>query len=177
MSENQERSSKSELLKIEEFDYELPQELIAQAPLAVRESSRLLVVDRTTGQLQHLQFENLPNLLKPGDVLVINDTKVIPARLHALRKSGGTIKVLLLKPETTQPGIWEALVTPIKRLKVGEELTICQENGERFQIKVAGFTTGADGFKRLLVNFGRPESIAQQCRLCAIASLYSPLFN
>ena len=75
-------------LRIEDFEYELPAELIAQQPLPVRHQSRLLHLDRRSGAIQHLQFENIVELLEPGDVLVVNNTKVIPARLTAKRKSG-----------------------------------------------------------------------------------------
>lgn len=95
-------------MRTEEFDYTLPQELIAQEPVEPRDHARLLVVDRETGTLAHHHFYELPNLLRPGDVLVGNDTRVIPARLFARKETGGRVEILLLvrKDATT----WEALV-------------------------------------------------------------------
>lgn len=84
-------------MRVDEFDYSLPQELIAQVPLERRDESRLLVLDRSTGRTEHKRFHDVKEFLRPGDVLVVNDTRVIPARMHGRRKTGGKVEVLLLR--------------------------------------------------------------------------------
>lgn len=104
------------------FDYELPEELIAQTPLLDREASRMLVVDRQTGELSHEHFFDITKHLRAGDTLVLNDTKVIPARLFGVKEeTGAKIELLLLKEE--EDHTWEALVKPSKRIKVGTKVT------------------------------------------------------
>jgi S-adenosylmethionine:tRNA ribosyltransferase-isomerase len=85
-------------MKTSDFDYNLPQELIAQTPAEPRDASRLLVVDRATGQLAHRRFADIHEYLRPGDLLVGNNSRVIPARLHGLKETGGSVEILLLKP-------------------------------------------------------------------------------
>lgn len=108
------------MTKVSDFDYDLPQELIAQDPIEPRDASRLLIMDKETGALSHSNFFRLTEILKAGDVLVLNDTKVLPARLFAKRKTGASIEVLLLK----QVGLntWQALVRPGKKALPGERL-------------------------------------------------------
>jgi len=104
-------------MNIEEFNYELPEELIAQTPLLKRDSSRLLIMDKKTGELKHENFNNIIKYLKAGDVLVLNDTKVIPARIIGLKEeTGAVIELLLLKDLGND--IWECLSKPAKRLKM-----------------------------------------------------------
>lgn len=107
-------------MKTSDFDYELPTELIAQHPAEKRDHSRLLVMDKYTGAVEHHVFKDIVNYLHAGDVLVINNTKVIPARIFGT-KEGGTakIEVLLLKRDEALPNTWEVLVHPGKRAKVG----------------------------------------------------------
>ena len=107
-------------MKTSDFDYELPEELIAQHPAAQRDHSRLLVMDKYTGAVEHRVFRDIVNYLHAGDVLVLNNTKVIPARIFGI-KEGGTakIEVLLLKRDDVLPNTWEVLVHPGKRAKVG----------------------------------------------------------
>lgn len=107
-------------MKTSDFDYELPEELIAQHPAAQRDHSRLLVMDKYTGAVEHRVFRDIVNYLHAGDVLVLNNTKVIPARIFGV-KEGGTakIEVLLLKRDDDLPNTWEVLVHPGKRAKVG----------------------------------------------------------
>ena len=107
-------------MRVDEFDYYLPPELIAQHPLPRRDDSRLLVVHRGGGRLEHRSFHDWPRYLLPGDVLVINDTKVRPARLWGLRRTGGKVEVLLLNP--LGGNYWEALVRPGRRVRPGEYL-------------------------------------------------------
>ena len=100
-----------------DFDYYLPEELIAQTPLEKRDSSRLLVLDRTTGNVEHKHFTDIIDYINPGDTLVLNDTKVIPARLIGVKEeTGAVIEVLLLKD--IQGDTWEALTKPAKRVKI-----------------------------------------------------------
>lgn len=146
-------------LTIEDFEYDLDPALIAQKPLDQKENARLLVVERASGNLQHKHFYDLPGLLKRGDLLIVNDTKVLPSRLIARRKSGGTVKLLLLKPQTNNIAVWEAMVTPIKRLKPGQELEVTDENGKVTTIVVKDIVLGPDGFKRLLVDLGAKENV------------------
>ncbi|MGD9964222.1 MAG: tRNA preQ1(34) S-adenosylmethionine ribosyltransferase-isomerase QueA [Candidatus Izemoplasmatales bacterium] len=108
-------------MKTKDFDYYLPEELIAQTPLEVRSESRLLVTNRTNFEIEHDYFKNIGEYLKSGDVLVLNNTKVIPARLHGIKMdTKASIEVLLLN----QYGLnkWETLVRPARRVKVGTEI-------------------------------------------------------
>jgi S-adenosylmethionine:tRNA ribosyltransferase-isomerase len=100
------------------FDYHLPERLIAQTPAARRDESRLLVVHRAERRIEHRQFRDLPEYLRPGDCLFRNNAAVIPARLHAARPSGGHVECLLLRPATT-PHEWWCLLRPGKKLPVG----------------------------------------------------------
>jgi len=105
-------------MDVSQFDYDLPDELIAQTPLKKRDASKLLVMDKQTGEIQHETFHNLLDYLSEGDTLVLNNTKVIPARLFGIKKdTGAKIELLLLKEEGEH--LWEALVKPAKRLKKG----------------------------------------------------------
>jgi S-adenosylmethionine:tRNA ribosyltransferase-isomerase len=146
-------------LTIEDFDYDLPEELIAQEPLGQKDQSRLLVVNSKNGLLDHKHFYDLPNILQAGDLLVVNDTRVLPSRIICRRHSGGIIKLLLLKPMTTNTAIWEALVTPIKRLKAGEVVDVVCDSGDGHKITILDFTLGPDGFKRLIVDLGSKENV------------------
>lgn len=105
-------------MKTDDFDYYLPEELIAQVPLENREESRLLVLDKDTGEKKDDKFFNIINYLNKGDVLVLNDTKVLPARLIGEKEeTGAVIEILLLK--NINDNIWECLVKPAKRVKMG----------------------------------------------------------
>ncbi len=104
-------------MKTDDFDYELPSELIAQTPLSKRDESRLLVLDRETGEVTHKKFYDIIDYLNPGDALVINDTKVIPARIIGEKVDTGAIIELLLLKELEDK--WECLAKPQKRLKIG----------------------------------------------------------
>ncbi|MDX9870997.1 MAG: tRNA preQ1(34) S-adenosylmethionine ribosyltransferase-isomerase QueA [Clostridia bacterium] len=105
-------------MQLNDFDYVLPPELIAQEPLFCRDSSRLLVLDKTTGEIRHRRFTDLLEYLQPGDVLVANNTKVIPARLFGFKKeTGAAIETVLLR--RLNQNCWEALVRPGKRVKPG----------------------------------------------------------
>lgn len=109
-------------MKLSDFDYELPEELIAQTPIKTRDQSRLMVLDKKTGEVAHKHFYDIKSELHKGDVLVLNDTKVIPARLIGTKEdTGAVIELLLLKDLGNN--IWECLSRPAKRLKVGTIVT------------------------------------------------------
>ncbi len=108
-------------LKTSDFAFDLPQELIAQDPLAERSSSRMLVLDKNNGKIIHNTFKHITDYLKPGDCLVLNNTKVIPARLHGIKKeTGAHVEVLLLK--RLEDDNWETLVKPGRKIKPGTVL-------------------------------------------------------
>ncbi len=132
-------------MKTSDFDYELPQEYIAQTPVEPRDSARLLVLRRESGALEHVIFRDIGNYLEAGDLLVINRTRVIPARLFARKETGGRIEVLLLRREDLLT--WECLVGG-KGLSTGKKITI--ENGPSAQIKEV-----LEGSRRL-VRFEEP---------------------
>lgn len=136
-------------MKTEDFDYELPEHLIAQTPLKQRDCSKLMLLNKTTGELKHKHFYDILEELKNGDVLVLNNTKVIPARLYGVKEeTNASIELLLLKENENDN--WECLVRPAKRVKVGTTITfgggilkaICTETGEEgirlFQLKYEG---------------------------------------
>ncbi len=108
-------------MRTDELDYELPQALIAQRPAVPRDSSRLMVVDAATGGISHHTFRDLPSFLRSGDALVLNETKVMPARLAAQRPGGGVAELLFLGE--LGDGAWEVLARPSRRLKPGMELS------------------------------------------------------
>ena len=110
-------------MKVEDFDYNLPEELIAQTPLKKRDSSRLLVLDKNTGEIEHKHFKDIINYLNKGDTLVLNDTKVLPARLIGEKEeTHAVIEVLLLK--NIENDLWECLVKPARRIKEGTIVSI-----------------------------------------------------
>lgn len=109
------------MLTTEDFDFDLPEELIAQTPLEKRDSSRLLVLDRETGHISDKHFDEIIEELNPGDALVMNDTRVLPARLYGEKpETGGHLEVLLLN--NTQGDEWETLIKPARRAKVGTQI-------------------------------------------------------
>lgn len=128
-------------MKTDDFDYHLPEELIAQTPLEKRDSSRLLVLNRETGKIEHKQFENILDYFHKGDVLVLNDTKVIPARLYGVKeKTGAIIEVLLLKEKKNH--IWQCLAKPAKRIQVGT--IVCFGDGK---LKAECVEVGEEGIR------------------------------
>ena len=117
-----------------ELDYELPEDLIAQRPAEPRDASRLLVLDAARGTIDHHVFRDLPTFLTPGDALVLNETRVLPARLFAERPGGGEVELLFLRD---LGGPWEALARPSRRLRPGmrlaagpDKLEVVKELGE-----------------------------------------------
>lgn len=123
-------------MSLAEYDYALPPERIAQRPVEPRDAARLLVDGGSNRPVQHRLVRDLPELLEPGDLVVVNDSRVIPARLRLQRASGGAAEVLLLEPVDDGLGRWEALVRPGRRLRAGERLVAADgsapvEVGER----------------------------------------------
>ena len=108
-------------MKTSDFYFDLPEELIAQTPLERRDASRLLTLDKATGETRHMHFYDLPTLLRPGDCLVLNDSRVLPARLLGRRSGGGACEVLLLIDRGDK--VWECLVRPGKKLRTGAKIT------------------------------------------------------
>ena len=105
-----------------QFDYNLPPDLIAQEPAPERDASRLLVLERASGRTEHRTFADLPEYLRPGDVLVINDTRVMPARLFGVYDDGKSVEILLVRP--AEDHCWEAMVKPAKPARVGRRLLL-----------------------------------------------------
>lgn len=129
-------------MKTDDFDFYLPEELIAQTPLKKRDASKFLVLDKETGEIEHRHFTDIIDYLVPGDVLVLNDTKVIPARLYGIKEeTNAALEVLMLKD--TGNDVWQVLCKPAKRVKVGTvisfgegklkaECTEAKEDGIRY---------------------------------------------
>ena len=132
-------------MKSSELEYELPPELIAQHPAERRDQSRLLVYDRETREVRHRRFAELPDELSRGELVVVNDTRVLPARIRTQRESGGAVEVLLLEP-LDEDGLWEGLARPSRRLRPGERLgpvELVEPLGEgRWRLRLEGAPAG-----------------------------------
>ena len=122
-------------MRLSELDYELPPELIAQEPPARRDEARLMVIDRHTGKFEHSRFYKLPRHLREGDLLILNDTRVMPARLFARKESGGKVELLMVRPLDGASGGWLALTRTHHGLKPGTRLIL--DNGQA--LKVLGY--------------------------------------
>ena len=145
-------------MRLDDFDYELPAERIAQIPIEPRDAARLLV-DRGSAPPEHRTVADLNDLLQPGDVVVVNETKVLPARLRLHRATGGQAEVLLLEPQDPGRRHWEALVRPARKLREGEELVTAEGRpvlvlgartvaGDTFHVHLVD-TTGVDALSLL----------------------------
>jgi S-adenosylmethionine:tRNA ribosyltransferase-isomerase len=146
-------------LPVARFDYDLPPELIAQHPVEPRDSSRLLVLARDDGSLTDCVFRDLPELLVPGDLLVVNDTRVLPARLVAQRGTGGRVELLLL--ERRADATWRALARPARRLRPGELVHLLDRRGAVTDDGVEVVDREAD---EMLVRFADEGAIARHGR-------------
>ena len=124
-------------MRTEDFDYELPEELIAQTPVEPRAASRLLVYDRGADEVRHMHFYDLPDFLKAGDLLVRNNTRVLPARIFSFTKNGGKVEILLLKRLNLTD--WEVLVKPGKKARPGAQLVVNNE------LSLTVLSTGEEG--------------------------------
>ena len=143
-------------MRLSDFDYDLPQHSIAQRPLAERDASRLLVLERSTGQVWHRAFRDLPEILVPGDLLVVNRSRVFPARLLGRRQGGGAAEVLLLRP--LGEGEWEALVRPGRRLRESQEVRICPE----LSVRIESEALGHDGRRRVRLLADDPQAAVER---------------
>jgi S-adenosylmethionine:tRNA ribosyltransferase-isomerase len=135
-------------MQTSDFHFELPSELIAQRPAAGRDASRLLVLKRDLGTLEHRRFNELPQYLRAGDVLVLNNSRVIPARLRAVNaRTGGQFEALLL--EENAPNDWWLMLRPGKRARIGAELVFKNSNGALTGITARVTETNAEGHRRV----------------------------
>ena len=134
-------------MKTTDFNYNLPEELIAQTPVYPRDSSRLLYFNRQQDEVLHKHFYDLVDILKEGDVLVRNNTRVLPARMFAYTKNGGRVEILLLKRYNLTE--WEVLVKPGKKAKPGVTLTI----NEELSLTVMGYADEESGSRKVAFNF------------------------
>jgi S-adenosylmethionine:tRNA ribosyltransferase-isomerase len=138
-------------MKLEEFDYRLPEELIAQEPIGIRDQSRMMVVHRETGACDIRTFSDLPEVFGRGDVIVVNDSRVFPARLIGRKETGGLIEILLLSRQNIEeiPGeTWETLLRPAKRVQVGMTVTFDRGCQATILRRLSG--------KKWLLNFQTP---------------------
>ena len=155
-------------MNVADFDFELPDELIAQEPSPVRGGSRLLVLHRHTGSLEHTEFSALPQYLEPGDLLVVNNTKVFPARLLGRRvPSGGAVEALLLGPAGGDT--WEALVHPGQKLKPGARVVF-----ERAGTRLNGEILAAHFFGRRTVRLWTDDGSAVTCAIDRVGHIPLP---
>src|SRR5205823_6193397 len=118
----------------------------------------LMYINRAERSIEHHKFSEIVDLLQPGDLIVANDTRVIPARLFAHRRTGGSVEMLLLKPLANRPGVWEAMATPLRKLKPDEILFV--DAGDReYPVTIEAIVSGPDGHKRALVNLGSGDEV------------------
>ncbi len=167
-----------------DFDYELPERLIAQRPANKRDGSRLMVVNRKTGKVDHKKFSDIAGYINPNDLLVLNDTKVIPARIHG-KKYGGGAKIEVLLDKRMDDNIWEALIKPAKRLDIGDII----EFGKGFYAEVKGkledgsailYFASVEGFNSDLEKYGNvplpPYINADSSQLTAYGDRYQTVY-
>jgi S-adenosylmethionine:tRNA ribosyltransferase-isomerase len=148
-----------------DFDYDLPQELIAQTPIEPRDAARLLVLDRQAG-LRHQQVRNLPQLLDPGDLLVVNRSRVLPGRIHGRLRGGGRAELLLLR--RLGPGRWQALGRPARRLRPDATVSITPG----LAVRIVGL--GEAGLREVCVESNDDQATDPDAALLAAGSLPLP---
>ncbi len=145
-------------MRTADFDFELPPELIAQAPAPERDQSRLLVLHRHSGQVEHRRFRGLLAYLQPGDLLVLNNSRVIPARLRGMNAhTGGQFEVLLLEENSRND--WWAMLRPAKRARVGTQMVFRDTRGEPSEVRATVTETNAEGHRRLTFT-GAPDILS-----------------
>ena len=143
-------------MRTSDFDFDLPPQLIAQEPLPHRDQSRLLVLHRALGKIEHRHFQNLLEYLNPGDALILNDSRVIPARLRGTNsKSGGQFEVLLLTENTIND--WWVMLRPGKRARIGTEIVFHDLHGRQTVLRATVLETNAEGHR--LLRFDHPTNI------------------
>jgi S-adenosylmethionine:tRNA ribosyltransferase-isomerase len=160
-------------LRTDDFDYELPQELIAQKPIEPRDTSRLLVLNRQTAKIEHRRFPDILNFLQAGDVMVFNDSRVIPARLSAKKSgTGGNVEILLLK--RLEQNRWETLVKPGRRVKKGTLLELANEN-RNIVVNAEVTEEGENGLR--VIKFSDETRLAELGQVALPPYIHEPLTN
>jgi S-adenosylmethionine:tRNA ribosyltransferase-isomerase len=161
-------------MKTSDFDYTLPPELIAQSPIEPRDHSRLMVLNRREGSIEHRRFYEIIDYLHEGDVMVFNDSRVIPARLKGRRAgSGGRVEILLLR--RLEAGTWEALVRPARRLQVGAKVEINHDNEAGADIVAEITGTGNGGIR--IIRFSDETELLSAGEIPLPPYIYTPLAN
>lgn len=165
-------------MKTSDFDYSLPYELIAQTPIEPRDQSRLMVLDRSDGSIKHTSFFEITKHLRAGDVLVFNNSRVIPARLSGRKiDSGGKVEILLLR--RLDNGAWETLVKPGKRVNVGTRIEITDnskaDNGHGATVLAEVIGLGQDGIK--VVSFSNEALLPELGKIPLPPYIHLPLTN
>ena len=159
-------------MKTSDFNYNLPPELIAQTPTEPRDQSRLMVLSRSDGSIKHHRFFEIVDYLRSGDVLVFNDSRVIPARLNGKKvDTGGRVEVLLLR--RLDSGIWEALVKPGKRVSIGTKVELGGTNKAKVLAEITGLRQ--EGIK--LISFSDETLLPQLGRIPLPPYIHTPLTN
>ena len=161
-------------IKTSDFDYVLPVGLIAQTPIEPRDQSRLMVLNQRGGTISHDRFANITDYLVAGDVLVFNDSRVIPARLNGIKEAtGGRVEILLLRRRA--PNIWEVLVKPGKRVKTGARVLIASDSVDSSQVVAEVIDTGEDGVR--VLSFTDETQLPALGKIALPPYIHSPLTN
>jgi S-adenosylmethionine:tRNA ribosyltransferase-isomerase len=159
-------------MKTSDFDYSLPPELIAQTPIEPRDHSRLMVVNCRDRSLQHRRFFEIVDYLQAGDVLVFNDSRVIPARLSGKKtESGGKLEILLL--QRLSPNVWQALVRPARRVKVGTRMEITGDSANG--LKITAEVTGAGEGGTRVITFSDERLLPRLGQIALPPYIHTPL--
>lgn len=154
-------------MKLSSFDYDLPSESLAEWPAENRDESKLMVLHKDTGEIEHLQFKDIVNFFDEGDVLILNNTKVFPARLYGNKeKTGAKIEVFLLRELSTEPRLWDVLVDPARKIRIGNKLYFGEDSSLIAEVidnttsrgRVLRFLYDGDdeSFKKLVYSLGEP---------------------
>jgi len=161
-------------MKTSDFDYFLPPELIAQTPMEPRDQSRLMVLNRSDGSIEHRRFFEIVDFLRDGDVLVFNDSRVIPARLYGRKvDTGGGVEILLLR--RLEANVWEALVKRGKRLRVGTKVEITDDSAADNPSKVAAEVIGQEESGVKVIRFSEETLLTELGRVPLPPYIHSPL--
>jgi S-adenosylmethionine:tRNA ribosyltransferase-isomerase len=161
-------------VKTSDFDYYLPQELIAQTPIEPRDQAQLMVLSRSHGSIEHRHFFEITDYLQAGDVLVFNDSRVIPARLSGRKAdSGGRLEILLLR--RLSPNVWETLVRPAKRVNLGTRVEITRETGDDQDSRVLAEVTGLGEGGIRVISFSAETQLSELGEIPLPPYIHAPL--